>query len=82
MQMDDDTTTVDALLKSPLARFIKLAANDCGYSGSTKELIVNWIHPLFLAAKTAASKEDNNPNWWQAINGPFAGITGRPLARK
>ena len=71
MQMDDDTPTVDALLKSPLARFIKLAANDCGYSGSTKELIVNWIHPFFLAAKTAASKEDN-PNWWQAMNGPFA----------
>ena len=28
------------------------------------------MHPLFLKAKSEASKEDN-PNWKQAMNGPF-----------
>ena len=32
---------------------------------------MNWVHPLFLKAKAAASKEDN-PNYWEAMNGPFA----------
>ena len=63
--------TVDELMNSHLAKFIELAANDCGYAGSTKELICNWVRPLFLKAKAAASKEDN-PNWWQAINGPLS----------
>jgi hypothetical protein len=34
------------------------------------ELIANWVHPLFLKAKSESSKEDN-PNWRQAMNGPF-----------
>ena len=67
----EDTLTVEHLMNSSLAPFIELAANDCGYEGSVKELICNWVHPLFLKAKSAASKEDN-PNWWQAMNGPFA----------
>ncbi len=62
---------MEELLKSPLANFIELAANDCSYSGSTKELICNWVHPLFLKAKLESSQADN-PNWWQAMNGPFA----------
>jgi hypothetical protein len=33
-------------------------------------LIANWVHPLFLKAKSEASKEDN-PSWKQAMNGPF-----------
>ncbi|KAL7465925.1 hypothetical protein ACHAXS_006230 [Conticribra weissflogii] len=65
------TPTVEDILNSPLANFIDFAANDCGYSGSTKELICNWVHPLFLKAKSASSQADN-PNWWQAMNGPFA----------
>ncbi len=62
---------MDALMNSSLAPFIELAANDCSYRGSLRELICNWVHPLFLKAKSAASKEDN-PNWWQAMRGPFA----------
>ena len=31
---------------------------------------MNWIHPLFLKAKSAVSKEDN-PSWKQAMNGDF-----------
>jgi hypothetical protein len=71
MELNEDMPTVDEILKSPLSRFITFAANDCGYGGNTRDLIVNWIHPLFLKAKAAASKDDN-PNWWQAMRGPFA----------
>ena len=34
-------------------------------------MIVNWVHPLFLKAKSAASREDN-PTWWEAMSGPSA----------
>ena len=57
-------------MKCPLSKFIHFAAMDCGYKGTRRNLVVNWIHPLFLKAKSEASKEDN-PNWWQAMNGPF-----------
>ena len=70
-ETDDKPITVDAILNSPLSKFIHLAANDCGYRGSERELICTWIHPFFLRAQAAASKEDN-PNWWQAMSGPFA----------
>ena len=69
--IDLEVPTVQDLLNSPLAKFVNVAASDCGYTGSAKDLIVNWIHPLFLQARSAASKEDN-PNYWQAMNGPFA----------
>ena len=70
-QLDGNDISVETLMNSSLAPFIELAANDCGYKGSLKDLICNWVHPLFLKAKSAASSEDN-PNWWQAMNGPFA----------
>ena len=63
--------SVEELMKSPFAKFITFSANDCGYSGSTKGLIVNWVHALLLKAKAAASKEDN-PTWWEAMHGLFA----------
>lgn len=68
---ENDLPTVEDILNSPLSKFITLAANDCGYEGSTKELIVNWVHPLFLKAKAEASKEDN-PNWNTAMGSEFA----------
>ena len=73
MRFDDkeNPITVDTILNSPLAKFIHLAANDCGYKGTVKELVCNWVHPLFLKAKAAASKQDN-PNWWQAMDSEFA----------
>ena len=55
---EDDLPTVDDIMKCPLSKFIYFAANDCGYTGTRKELVVNWIHPLFLKAKSEASKED------------------------
>ena len=63
--------TMAELMDSPLAKYITLAANDCGYGGTTEELIVSYVHPLFLKAHSAASKEDN-PNWSQATQGKFA----------
>ena len=69
--MDMNVPTVAELMNSPLAKFILLAANDCGYLGSKKEIICSWVHPLFLKARSAASKEDN-PTWKEDMNGPFA----------
>ena len=64
-------TTFADLMESTLDRFITLDTNDCDYEGTTKDLIVKWVHPLLLKAHSEASKEDN-PNWNQAMNGHFA----------
>ena len=50
LTLDKTIPTVADLLASPLAQYITLAANDCGYSGTAKELIVSYVHPLFLKA--------------------------------
>ncbi len=71
MRVEESCPTIAELLASPLAEFITLAANDCGYSGTAEALIVNYVHPLFLKAKAAASKEDN-PNWHDATTGDFS----------
>ena len=65
LTLTDGIPTVAELMDSPLAKYITLAANDCGYGGTAEELIVSYVHPLFLKAHSAASKEDN-PNWSQA----------------
>jgi hypothetical protein len=69
--MTDGIPTVADLMDSPLAQYITLAANDCGYSGTAEELIVSYVHPLFLKAHSAASKLDN-PSWKEATRGKFA----------
>ena len=71
MHLDDSIPNITELLDSPISKFITLAANDCGYEGTTQDLIFNYVHPLFLKAKAAASQEEK-PNWLQAINGQFA----------
>ncbi len=63
--------TIEELLTSPFSKFITFAANDCGYSGSFTKTFVTAVHPFFLKAKSEASKQDN-PNWHQAMNRPFA----------
>ena len=65
MSLVDQCPTVAELMASPLARYITLAANDCGYSRTAEELIVDLVHPLLLKAKSSASREDN-PNWREA----------------
>jgi hypothetical protein len=59
LTMTDGIPTVADLMDSPLAKYITLAANDCGYGGTAEELIVSYVHPLFLKDHSAASKEDN-----------------------
>jgi hypothetical protein len=66
MELRQDVPTVEELLESLLSCFISLAANSCGYNETAQELIVNWVHLLFLKAKAGVSKADN-PNWWEAM---------------
>ena len=54
MHLADSILTITKLLDSPISKFITIAANDCGYEGTTQDLIVNDVHPLFLKAKEAA----------------------------
>ncbi len=65
LSMTDGIPAVAELMDSPLAKYITLAANECGYSDLAEELIVNYVHPLFLKARSAASKLDN-PSWKEA----------------
>ena len=69
--MTDGIPTVAELMDSPLASYITLAANNCGYSGTAEELIKSYVRPLFLKAHSAASKL-NNPSWKEATCGKFA----------
>ena len=58
-------------MKSPLATFVRFYDSYCGYYGSERNLIVNWIHEIFLNSKEAAIKEDN-PNWWDTMRISFS----------
>jgi hypothetical protein len=69
--LDKTIPTVAYLLASPLAKYITLAANDCGYSGTAEELIVSYVHPLFFKAYYTASKADNS-SWHEAAKRQFA----------
>ncbi len=71
LSMTDGIPTVAELMDSTLAKNITLAANDCGYSGTAEDLIVTYVHPLFLKTHSAASKLDN-PSWKEATQGKFA----------
>ena len=58
LQSEIEIPKVHAFLACPLSKFIHFAANDCGFTGTRYELIANWVHPLFLKAKSEVSKED------------------------
>ena len=58
---------VNALMNDDPTKFVHFAAADCGCDGTVEALVVNWLHPLMLAAKTAGTSDDN-PNWKQAMN--------------
>ena len=66
----DDLYSIEDTMKCPLSKFIHFAANDCGYRGTKRNLIANWIHSLLLKAKSSASKKDN-PSWKAAMNEDF-----------
>ena len=67
----DDLTEIGEVLNSTLVKFVNFSGNDYVNSGSAHDLMVNWVQWLFLKSKFATSKADN-PNCWQAINGPFS----------
>jgi hypothetical protein len=71
LTLDKTIPTIADLLARSLAKYITLAANDCGYSDTAQELIVLYVHPLFLKAHLAASKADN-PSWQEATRWKFA----------
>ncbi len=71
MSIQDSLPSISGLINSPLSKYITLAANDCGYDGTAEELIVSYVHPLFLRAHLAASKLEN-PGWREATWGKFA----------
>ncbi len=72
LSLEDSPESLEELFGGPLAQYIKLLAADNGQDPSqTQELLVKLVHPLFLKAKAEASKADN-PNWKQAISGPYA----------
>ena len=47
MRLDNSIPTIKELLDSPISKLITLAANDCVYSGTSEDLIVNHVHPFF-----------------------------------
>ncbi len=69
------------LWKSSLHLDHCVTANDCRHSGFSIEIFVTAVHPFFLKAKSEASKEDN-PNWRQAMNGPFVDNTRKQQRKK
>ncbi len=71
LSLEDSPESLEELFGGPLAQFIKLSAADSGLDPSqTQDLLVKLMHPLFLKAKAEVSKADN-PNWKQAMSGPF-----------
>ena len=71
MSIKDSLPCISDLISSPLSKYITMAANDCGCDGTEEELIVSYVHPLFLWVHSAASKMDN-PGWQEATQGKFA----------
>ena len=47
MHLDDIIPTIKELWDSPISKFITLATNYCGYSGTSEDLIVNHVHTFF-----------------------------------
>ena len=71
MNLLDSIPTIYELLDTPIYNFVNLSENNCGYSGTTEYLIVNYLHPLFIKSKAAESQEDNQ-NLCLAMNVQFA----------
>ena len=47
MAVGEKCPTFAELVASPLAKYITIASNTCGYGGTTEELILNYVHPFF-----------------------------------
>ena len=71
MMVGEQLPIVAWLMASILAKYISLASNDCWYAGTAAELMVNYVQPLFLKAKSAISWE-GNPIWREATTRVFS----------
>ena len=71
MIVGEKCPTVADLIDSPFFKYITIDANNCGYSGRADDLILSYVHILFLLAKPAKIQEDD-PNWREATTGVFA----------
>ena len=60
-------TYIENILNSPLSKFITFSSRNCGYTGTTHYLMVNWVHPVFIKAKDKSRKEENT-NWWEVMS--------------
>jgi hypothetical protein len=79
--LDWSVPNTPTLMASPLERYLIIMANKCE-TGAIEDLHVQMISPMIHAAKTAAAKEDN-PTWWQVVNGPYMlTTTGKPRRLK
>ena len=54
--VEDQCPEVADILAGEISKYINLHTNKCGYSGTVEELIVNYVHTLFLKDKAAAIK--------------------------
>ena len=68
--LDWDYQGLPSLLSSEIKDYIELM-DDYSSSGHLQGIYMNEVHPMILATKSAASKEDN-PTWWEAMKGPYA----------
>jgi hypothetical protein len=70
-----ETLTVSDFLETEIAPYFQLSIETEPYGLPDKhtmeDIMVTYVNPLVLAAKTTASSEDN-PTWDQAMKGPFA----------
>ena len=69
------TLTVSDFLETEIAPYFQLSIETEPYGLPDKhtmeDIMVTYVNPLVLAAKTTASSADN-PTWDQAMKGPFA----------
>ena len=49
--VDWEVPDANALMNDDIPKFVHFAASDCGSDGTVEALVVNWLHPLMLAAK-------------------------------
>ena len=68
--LDWEHQGLPSLLSSEIKDYIEIM-DDYSSSGHLQGIYMNQVHPMILAAKSAASKDDN-PTWWQAMNGPYS----------
>ena len=70
-----DHSTISEFMQSAIAPYFQLSLDKESYGLSDhltmEDMMVDYVNPFVLAAKTAASSADN-PTWDQAMKGPFA----------